>query len=213
VLSEVARSREAVLRLTAQAPAADSVAVRSRIGAPTPGRVVAEITEPAGEGDGSYARRRRTGVFRTIEMPVYDRFEPARKEALPQAYLIPARLGRVVELLRRQGIAVERGHRVPAGLEQFLVDSVRREPLFEGHRLTAVDGRWVPCRDAPGSEWYVVRTAQPLGLLAAYLLEPASEDGVVTWNLLDTELAPGRPHPILRSRTAAATAAQPEESH
>ena len=60
---------------------------------------------------------------------------------------------------------------------------------------------------ATRSKW----TAQPLGILAAYLLEPASEDGVVTWNLLDTELATGRAHPILRSRGTAAAAAQHEE--
>jgi hypothetical protein len=52
-----------------------------------------------------------------------------------------------------------------------------------------------------------VRTAQPHGVLAAYLLEPASEDGVVTWNLLDAGLAAGRPYPILRSRRAVAAAA------
>ena len=49
---------------------------------------------------------------------------------------------------------------------------------------------------------YVVSTDQPLGLLAAYLLEPASEDGIVTWNLLDRELAPRAAYPILRSRQA-----------
>jgi hypothetical protein len=43
--------------------------------------------------------------------------------------------------------------------------------------------------------------------------EPASEDGVVTGDLLDAELAAGRACPILRSRTAAAaTAAQQESS-
>jgi hypothetical protein len=53
----------------------------------------------------------------------------------------------------------------------------------------------------------VVPTHQPLGVLAAYLLEPASEDGVVTWNLLDAELDAGRSYPILRSRRAIAAAA------
>ena len=48
--------------------------------------------------------------------------------------------------------------------------------------------------------WYLVRTDQPLGTLAAYMLEPASEDGVVTWNLLDRELQARAPFPILRGR-------------
>jgi hypothetical protein len=34
------------------------------------------------------------------------------------------------------------------------------------------------------------------------LLEPASEDGVVTWNLLDRELAPATPYPIVRASPA-----------
>jgi len=49
-------------------------------------------------------------------------------------------------------------------------------------------------------------TMQPLGVLAAYLLEPASEDGVATWNLLDDALSAGRPYPILRSRRAVSAA-------
>ena len=210
LLSEVARSRGAVLRLTAVRPAAESVVVRSTLGPPTPGRVVAEITEPAGEGNGGYARRRRTGVFRIIEMPVFDRFAAARKEAVPDAYLIPDRLAGVVELLRRQGIDVVRGSARASQLERFMVDNVRREPLFEGHRPLVVEGRWTRYAGEVGSSWYRVYTAQPLGLLAAYLLEPASEDGIVTWNLLDAELTPGHAYPILRTRMAAsATATQP----
>jgi dipeptidyl-peptidase 4 len=120
----------------------------------------------------------------------------------------------VVELLRRQGVTIERSSGRAAGLERFLVDGLRHEPPFEGHRPTIVEGRWLPSTGRIDSGWYRVPTAQPLGVLAAYLLEPASEDGIVTWNLLDAELAPGRAYPILRSRTAvAATAAQPGENN
>jgi len=37
---------------------------------------------------------------------------------------------------------------------------------------------------------FVVRTAQPLANIAAYLLEPQSNDGLVTWNFLDRYLLP-----------------------
>jgi hypothetical protein len=36
----------------------------------------------------------------------------------------------------------------------------------------------------------VVRTAQPLGNLIAYLLEPQSNDGLVVWNFFDRYLVP-----------------------
>ena len=36
----------------------------------------------------------------------------------------------------------------------------------------------------------VIRTAQPLGSLAAYLLEPESDDGFLVWNFFDRYLVP-----------------------
>jgi hypothetical protein len=44
----------------------------------------------------------------------------------------------------------------------------------------------------------VVRTGQPLGSLAAYLLEPQSADGLATWNFFDAELEKGKDFPVLR---------------
>lgn len=172
--------------------------------------VIAEITEPAGQGNGGYARRRRSGVYRTIEMPVYDRFVAARREAMPEAYLIPESLAPVADLLRRHGIDVVRLRGWASGpLEAFSVDSVLRGPLFEGHLPVRVEGRWSETAENAAAGWHLVRTAQPLGVLAAYLLEPALEDGVVTWNLLDTRLTAGRPYPILRSRRAPSAAVAP----
>jgi dipeptidyl-peptidase-4 len=43
----------------------------------------------------------------------------------------------------------------------------------------------------------VVRTGQPLGALAAYLLEPRAEDGLAQWKKF-TETEAGRPHPVRR---------------
>ena len=43
-----------------------------------------------------------------------------------------------------------------------------------------------------------VTTDQPLGMLAAYMLEPECEDGLVAWNFLDDHLKPGATYPIRR---------------
>jgi hypothetical protein len=172
--------------------------------------VVAEITRPAGDGNGGDARRIRTGEYRTIRMPVFDRFKAARREALPAAYLLPSRFGDLAALLRRQGIVVERLRQSWSGpVERFTVDTVIVETLFEGHRPVDVEGHWgeaSPLTADPG--WYLVATGQPLGVLAAYLLEPASEDGLATWNLLDRELQPHAPYPIVRARVPVRVAAE-----
>lgn len=183
--------------------ARESVAVRSVLAPATIQPVRAEITRPAGEGAGGFARRQRTGVYRTIRMPVFDRFQPGRTELLPEAYLIPGRLRQVVDLLRLQGVGVDSLTQPwHTRAQVFLLDTLMVGPLFEGHRTVQAEGQWgtQPSDTAVGPGWYLVRTRRPLGLLAAYLLEPASEDGAVTWNLLDRELQPGSSYPILRTR-------------
>jgi hypothetical protein len=208
VLSVVAEQSAAIKSSTVASDQRrlDSIAVRSVLAPPTQQDVIAEITQPAGEGAGGFARRNRTGVYRSIRMPVFDRFAPARKEAVPFAYLLPPRLHEVGDLLRRQGVPVERLTRsARVSAESFTIDTVVVGPLFEGHRTVQAEGSW-SSRAADTTlvgGWLVVRTGQPLGPLAAYLLEPASEDGVVTWNLLDRELQPGVAYPILRVRKAA----------
>lgn len=212
ILSFVAEQRNAVVGAVeaSRRQFPDSVTIRSVLGPPTTQEVVAEITRPAGEGDGGYAQRIRSGVYRTIRMPVFDRFVAARREAIPAAYLLPARFGELVMLLRRQGIAVARLVEPWSGAaERFVVDTIIVGPLFEGHRTVQAEGRWgEPAAQTAAAGWYVVSTRQPLGVLAAYLLEPASEDGLVTWNLLDRELQAHAEYPIVRVRSPLRVAAE-----
>ena len=93
--------------------------------------------------------------------------------------------------------------------ERFVVDTIIVGPLFEGHRTVQAEGRWgEPAAQTAAAGWYVVWTRQPLGVLAAYLLEPASEDGLVTWNLLDRELQAHAEYPIVRVRSPLRVAAE-----
>jgi hypothetical protein len=177
------------------------VAVRSGFAAPTVQPVIAEVTESDDDGDGPFARRRRTGRFVTVEMPVYDRFTAARSETRPAGYYIPPSLPDVADLMIRQGVTVTRvPEQTRVVAEVFRVDSLRAMPYaFEGHRMVTVEGAWQPADslDVPAGSWFV-DTDQPYGTLAVYLLEPASEDGVVAWNFVDRLLGRGRGYPIVR---------------
>lgn len=199
--AEPATIRSLNLAATRQRP--DSVILRSELGPPIRMEVIAELTEPAGQGGGGgpFTRRRPTGRFRTIEMPVFDRFVAARKEAIPAAYLLPPQHAPIADLLRNQGIEVRRLLSPWQGAgEAFRLDSLTVQPLFEGHRTIGVEGAWRPRPVTVRPGWFVVSTDQRLGVLAAYLLEPASEDGLVTWNLLDRDLRRGQDAPIVRIR-------------
>jgi hypothetical protein len=204
VLSLAAEQREQVRALTTAAErfAPDSVVLRSVLAPPIEQEVIAEITEPAGDGAGPFASRRRTGVFRTIRMPVYDRFTAARKEVRPAGYILPPQHSHLVELLRRQGVVVQRFRTDWRGSgEAFTIDSVSAaRNAFEGHRTIAVEGRWAAGDVTVAPGWYFVSTSQRLGVLAAYLLEPASEDGFTTWNLLDRDVRPRAIYPVRRLR-------------
>jgi hypothetical protein len=144
-------------------------------------------------------------VATPTSMTVYDGFVSTATRRVPSEYIVPAPSSglhdAIERKLREHGILVEKREaaaRVP--VEQFVVTEVRHaDQLFQGHYATSVIGRFER-RDVdvpPGS--LVVRTNQPLGRLVFYLLEPESNDGLTTWNLLDGDLAASRAHPVLKS--------------
>lgn len=195
-----AELREVIARSARWHP--DSVITRSILGPGVVQEVIAEVTRPAGEGAGMYARRTRTGEFRTLRMPVFDRFVAARKEPLAEGYFLPPQHSGLVLLLRAQGVVVERlGVPWQGSVEAFRIDSVIAQPNpFEGHRTVSLEGSWSARATQLPAGWYFVPTHQRHGVFAAYLLEPESEDGVVTWNLMDRDLRRNGEYPFLRLR-------------
>ena len=117
----------------------------------------------------------------------------------PTAYLIPSNQTKAIEVLQGHGIKVDRLEKPEfRAVTVDRIDAITRSSrVFEGHRLldiTATTSRIEP-RDCPAG-MLVVPTAQPLGSLAIYLLEPRSDDGLATWGFFDDEIAPGRDFPI-----------------
>ena len=128
---------------------------------------------------------RRTGRFRALALPVHDRFTATRMVRMPRGYAVAAADSALVTLLRTHGLRVERVESSrEMDIERFVADSTVVAPLpFQGHRLVRVEGRWRAEHGVLDAGSYVVPTAQPLGVLAVYLLEPESDDGVVAWGL------------------------------
>jgi hypothetical protein len=136
-------------------------------------------------------RARPTDTERTYEgVPYLARAVAERTVPLPHAYVIPVPEVPVVENLRRHGIAVERLVE-PALLEveaYKLIELAPSAALDQGHYTNSASGTWSTLElEAPAGA-YLVRTAQPLGMLAACLLEPESDDGLLVWNFFDRYL-------------------------
>ena len=88
------------------------------------------------------------------------------------------------------------------GVEQFAIsNSTEAASAFEGHKMRKLEGAWQAAADVTVARgtWEVPMT-QPLARLAFYLLEPASDDGLVNWNALDEQLTGAKAYPILRKK-------------
>lgn len=165
------------------------------------------VVHEAGLGRGL----RRTGRIKTTEVAIYDRFEATRTVRAPVAYIAPTLPDSALALLRLHGVQVERLSAAWSGAgETFTVDSVvRATTAFEGHHIVRLEGRWAPGTVQAPAGSYVIRTAQPLGVLAVILLEPESDDGLVAWNFLDRQVAVGNAFPVQRARAAVTGATTP----
>jgi dipeptidyl aminopeptidase/acylaminoacyl peptidase len=118
----------------------------------------------------------------------------------PYAYLFPPSYAKAIETLQRHGITVEELREdIDLNVTVYRADEVIRSPReFNKHNLMSVTATdRTEARRIPAGT-ILVRTGQKLGALATILLEPASEDGLTTWNFFDEGLADGKDFPVLR---------------
>ncbi len=144
----------------------------------------------------------RRDVTRHEQMVDMMWFEPETSESVPSAYYVPAEATKAIELLKAHGIVVRPlARQRVVGIEQFVISSDSATQKFEGHTLRKLGGKWEPVSDATvGRGALEVPMDQPLARLAFYLLEPASDDGLVAWNFLDDRLNDAKTYPILRKK-------------
>jgi hypothetical protein len=181
------------------------VAIRSAlVTTPHTMNVIKEDLEKTGDSSltqpGVPRGERRTGRFRSIPMPIYDRFTSTLDRTPPAAYVVAPDDTAAVTLLRLHGIRVVRSDTAwTARGESFVIDSiVSAERLFQGHHEVRLKGHWERGLQTLPPKSFIVSTAQPRGALIVYLLEPESEDGLTTWNLFDHALRKGGRFPVRR---------------
>lgn len=200
--------READRRTTAFATTPNSspaIAIRSRITAkprvePMLVEEVVRTGDSARTEAGLRPGLRRTGKIRSVRVPVYDRFDPVLLQTLPYAWAIAEAQAPVIAHLRRHGVFVEQlTEAARLSVERFTIDSVARAAQpFQDHHEVSLGGRWMTETDSLPAGAYIVRGGQPLGILALYLLDPQSDDGLVTWNVMDPWIRAGERYPVVR---------------
>jgi hypothetical protein len=216
ILSLVGERNTAIRSLSARAdsqplgwgPAPDSlrtVSIRSQLTTtPVMLDVIKEDLEKTGDSSmtqpGVQRGVRRTGRFRPIRMPVYDRFTSTLDRPAPAAYVVAPGDTAAVTLLRLHGIRVDRSDTAwTARGESFVIDTIiTAQRLFQGHREVRLRGRWERGTQTIPAKSFIVSTAQPRGALIVYLLEPESDDGFTTWNVFRSRLQKGGRFPVRR---------------
>jgi len=204
ILSYVASDADGVVELSREAEtrttgwgndprSAPQIPIRSSIASVGSGSIRVEETVRTGDTTryeaGLPPGVKRTGGVRTVNMPIYDRFRATLSVPVPYAYAFPRSVGdSLVRRLVMHGVLVEELEQpIEASVAAFTVDSTSTASQpFQKHRERRVSGSWgAPAPRSLPAGTFVVRVGQPFGILAMYLLEPASDDGFVDWNVLD----------------------------
>jgi hypothetical protein len=157
------------------------------------------------EKEGSRPRIKRTDKPKAYTVPFFTDFVPKRSVSFPFAYLIPTANPEIIHKLLQHGLLVEKLIKsTKLEVESFHITEIKgAQRLYQGHRMNSVKGEYkLEEKEFPVGTLFIP-TAQPLANVAAYLLEPESDDGLLVWNFFDRYVVPqwGRgtlPYPVYK---------------
>lgn len=187
-LIEIADSKTMQLGISA----VDSFAVKYT-GVPTPEKVTILTYEAEAYTDENGRERfRKTDRKRTVTVPYIADYVSTQSIPYPYAYILKINDPEVNRVLKYHGVKVEYlKDSLTLEAEQFNIDSLKPTTrLNQGHYTNNVYGKFVTAKVKFDKGSIVIKPSQKLGRLAAYLLEPQSDDGLLVWNYLDKYLVP-----------------------
>jgi hypothetical protein len=141
-----------------------------------------------------------------VPMKEYVTFTATRTVAMPKGWVIPKalagspRLAAALERLRWHGVKIEEvTAESQIAVERFTIAELTKAPrVFQGRQEARLKGAFDKIQLTVEAGSLLVPADQPLARLAFYLLEPESDDGLVTWNVIDEGLTAGQTYPIYR---------------
>ncbi len=158
------------------------VAVHTKVGPRDRPEVIAGYVETTTDG-----KSVRTDVACDYTAVRRDVVTATSEAVMGAAYIVPCPSEKLRDTLTAHGIAftVLTAPETVAAMEFEMSSATPAARFFQGHALVTVEGAWRgPADRAVPAGAIRVDTAQPLGNLAAHLLEPQAEDGLAAWNFL-----------------------------
>lgn len=131
--------------------------------------------------------------FTPVKMQDFGMFAATKSVKAPHAYLFKADKA-VVERLLQHGITVEElTADLTTDVDAFQIAGIEKSKRpVQNHTTTKITGSFRQEKQTFPIGTILVRTAQPLGRLVFYLLEPESDDSLTTWNFFDSSLETGK---------------------
>jgi hypothetical protein len=171
---------------------ADSFAIEYKVN-PMPDKVTIKTYEAeVVTGDNGRQSFKKTDRQIDVTVPYYIDYKPVKSVVFPCAYILTTSDPDITSLLKTHGIKVEKlAAATSIEVLRFEISELKGAPrLYQGHYMNSVRGNYVNEKVEFPAGTLVIRTAQPLANVAATLLEPQSNDGLLVWNFLDRYLVP-----------------------
>ena len=114
-------------------------------------------------------------------------FKATKTAILPKGYIIPAEFDHIAQHLMNLGVKVTKlDKNVRATGQVYQATKLNKaQRAFEKHIMARVEGSYEASTQRFKKGAWHVDLAQPLANLIFYVLEPESDDGLVTWNFFD----------------------------
>jgi hypothetical protein len=145
----------------------------------------------SGGGRGGRGGRGGDGevTYELVTGPVFTLFEPTRTTTRPWGYLIPPGMTKLIPILLEHDITVKRlTEPVTLEVEAYEASAVETTQYFQAHYLKDVTAEVVTeSVEFPAGSFFVP-SGQPLSNFISYILEPETDDNLVTWGYLDNVL-------------------------
>ncbi len=140
--------------------------------------------------DGSKTTLKKGNVVTYNDVSYYGAFKDTVQSTVPRGYIIPAAQSAIAEHLMKQGVKVEKLEKdEKISGEIFMIEKFTKATRkFEGHNMASAEGKFEAATQTFVKGDYKVDMAQPLTNLIFYMLEPQSDDGLLTWNFFDSYL-------------------------
>ncbi len=128
----------------------------------------------------------KNGEFEKVMGGVYTKFTPTSTTTRPWAYVMPPQMAYLIPLLAKHDITIKKiSEPTEIDVETYYVNEIKDTEYFQGHYLkeVSVDKKNETIKLPSGS--FIIPTGQPRSNLLCYLIEPETNDNLITWGYLD----------------------------